>query len=397
MKLKLTKPAMNSQTFVCNNHPTINHTGNPRKTQHLQLVSLKSYLQLVSLRVRLGLYPPLGVFLPPGVNQRVTQHKLELELVGKLESLKNRLLKRHNQNLVYREPEDPRILGRPNKVECRRMRLGVSEHNSSDLKLSNVYVKLYPQDTLGFKFKCKNEFEVFRAFTKTSQSKNFNTSVWSYANLSFFHKQGSTLTGFKKLLFNRVSAHKGVLVPAYNRRKYGRSHGLLIQNECAKLSKTFGYISLKTLNFWLAQTLACTYGEQVFNKSKQKHLKNETKPCKTPSSKFNETLNFLSSNKVGTKGSPLAKFTFALETQSEILLWKAQISRSFYQAKQFLTHQKGCASEVKPVVALWLKLKFVEKTGVFKPSVRNLIDVGLNQMTIKTKRWVQPGHAVRSV
>lgn len=68
-------------------------------------------------------------------------------------------------------------------------------------------------------------------------------------------KSCTSITGFKKAVYNALKVSNAQLVPAYNRRKHKLSHINLITNQINRLSKTFGYISTNKINAWIGLTL----------------------------------------------------------------------------------------------------------------------------------------------
>jgi hypothetical protein len=61
-----------------------------------------------------------------------------------------------------------------------------------------------------------------------------------------FFQCRSSMTGFKKTIYNRAKLVRNQLYPSYNRRKYHISHYNQIQKQCT-LSRTYGYLSQKKL------------------------------------------------------------------------------------------------------------------------------------------------------
>jgi hypothetical protein len=62
-----------------------------------------------------------------------------------------------------------------------------------------------------------------------------------------FFQCRSSMTGFKKTIYNRAKLVRNQLYPSYNRRKYHISHYNQIQKQCTQLSRTYGYLSQKKL------------------------------------------------------------------------------------------------------------------------------------------------------
>jgi hypothetical protein len=80
-------------------------------------------------------------------------------------------------------------------------------------------------------------------------------------------KGAACLSGFKKSLFNRIHVNNYRLEPIYNRRKHGISHYILLNNQYAKLSKSFGYLSKRKIDFFIGKTLKKTYNSLTDFKS----------------------------------------------------------------------------------------------------------------------------------
>lgn len=72
-------------------------------------------------------------------------------------------------------------------------------------------------------------------------------------------KRQSRLSGFKKSLYNRILLRNHRLEPNYNRRKHSISHYMVIHNQYRKLGKTFGYLSMHLIDFFIASALKNSY------------------------------------------------------------------------------------------------------------------------------------------
>lgn len=81
---------------------------------------------------------------------------------------------------------------------------------------------------------------------KGDQGPNFHAE---YNNL---FQSRSSMTGFKKALYNRAKLVRNQLFPSYNRRKYHISHYNQIKKQCTRLSRTYGYLSQKKINHFIA-------------------------------------------------------------------------------------------------------------------------------------------------
>jgi hypothetical protein len=62
----------------------------------------------------------------------------------------------------------------------------------------------------------------------------------------------SSMTGFKKAIYNRAKLVRNQLYPSYNRRKYNVNHYNMIKKQCTRLSRTYGYLSQKKINHFIA-------------------------------------------------------------------------------------------------------------------------------------------------
>lgn len=88
-------------------------------------------------------------------------------------------------------------------------------------------------------------------------------------------KACSSLSGFKKSLFNRVKIANYRLEPMYNRRKHSISHYVLLKNQYSKLSKSLGYIKKKKMDYLIGITLKKTFSTYTqtltYSKINEKH------------------------------------------------------------------------------------------------------------------------------
>lgn len=71
-------------------------------------------------------------------------------------------------------------------------------------------------------------------------------------------KSSSTVTGFKKLMYNFVKLNQNQLQPSYNRRKYSHSHYNQTLKECTRLNRTYAYLSKPTIKNYCAFTIKPT-------------------------------------------------------------------------------------------------------------------------------------------
>lgn len=174
------------------------------------------------------------------------------------------------------------------------------------------------------------------------------------------------LSAFKKCLFNRVSAANNILMPGYNRRKHGISHGLLINNPLRQLSKTFGYMSRKYINFNLSYVLSTIYGSYAkqtkthfcghanfkyvnrFNYSGFENANNYAKffdilinrdLLNNHEKKFKTINNVVKTNLKVEKAVKF--FVHVNETRTSVLLWRIQGCKTVYHALHWLNANRS--------------------------------------------------------
>jgi hypothetical protein len=71
-------------------------------------------------------------------------------------------------------------------------------------------------------------------------------------------KPSSTVTGFKKLMYNFVKLSQNQLQPSYNRRKYNHSHYNQTLKERTRLNRTYAYLPRSTIKNYCAFTVKLT-------------------------------------------------------------------------------------------------------------------------------------------
>nr|YP_025773.1 ribosomal protein S4 [Tupiella akineta]AAQ18732.1 ribosomal protein S4 [Tupiella akineta] len=71
-------------------------------------------------------------------------------------------------------------------------------------------------------------------------------------------KPSTTVTGFKKLMYNFVKLSQNQLQPSYNRRKYNHTHYNQTLKERTRLSRTYVYLSKPTIKNYCAFTIKPT-------------------------------------------------------------------------------------------------------------------------------------------
>lgn len=177
---------------------------------------------------------------------------------------------------------------------------------------------------------------------------NLNQTMVSEANYSISDVTIAGLSAVKKLLLNRVCAVNNVLVPAYNRRSHSTSHTNAVTYQHRKVSKTFGYIAKKTLRFWIGLVLATCYGETttMTNLVNTPYKPNNLSFAlhSAHKSKHND-LDF-GQAKVVSEGlrlnlcqKPTILLADAIETRAAVLLWRTQICKSVFHARQVINHE----------------------------------------------------------
>ena len=182
------------------------------------------------------------------------------------------------------------------------------------------------------------------------------------------------LSGFKKLLFNRVCAINNVLVPAYNRRTHSINHTNTVLNQLRKLSRTFGYISENTLGFWLASLLSVCYDVtgkhdlltaklQFKNDVKTEFLAVQTKYANGKTQSKHKLNNKQALN---TSKKSCALLINAIETRTDHLFWRAHMCKSVYHAKQTVNHRKFKFVKLNKQTALNPVIKYINKTNYFQ-------------------------------
>lgn len=130
-------------------------------------------------------------------------------------------------------------------------------------------------------------------------------------------KGASTIAGFKKVLYNKILVQDRRLKPAYNRRKHNISNYMVVQNQLARLDKTFVYLGKKKLASMIALVLKSAYckGTPVETRAKiKKH------------SYFN--------NKLSIREKAIPALISIIEGQDTFLLWRNQFRSSLTKSRQ---------------------------------------------------------------
>lgn len=114
-------------------------------------------------------------------------------------------------------------------------------------------------------------------------------------------KTATTVTGFKKFLYNSVKVSQNQLYPGYNRRKYNHSHYNQILKENTRLNRVYAYLS---------KTHVLNYSASALKTS---HLKNRP------------TLQIYN--------RPIPRMVSFLESRLDVLLWRNQFTGSIQSAR----------------------------------------------------------------
>lgn len=185
------------------------------------------------------------------------------------------------------------------------------------------------------------------------------------------------LSAVKKLLLNRVCAINNVLVPSYNRRTHSISHTNSVINQNRKVSKTFGYIARKTLRFWIGLALAACYGSPVTNfantrlKPKISNSKDPKDPKDGGYSKGTIECSLLNDSCLNLYQKPTVLLMNTIETRAAVLLWRTQMCKSLFHAKQVINHQGfQWIKQNSPLESFRLSLKYSHSHSYVKKSVK---------------------------
>lgn len=119
----------------------------------------------------------------------------------------------------------------------------------------------------------------------------------------------SSMTGFKKAIYNRVKLSNNLLSPAYNRRKYNHSHYNQIEKQCTRLSRTYGYLSRKKITHFISSSLV---------------------------NKYNHNFDSFFKSQTLTHDRTSVKMLQLLESQLCVLMYRSLFSKSIPMARQQL-------------------------------------------------------------
>jgi hypothetical protein len=160
-------------------------------------------------------------------------------------------------------------------------------------------------------------FNILQKFTSLLLKRNVSLVRGAYPFICGGLKGGSTISGFKKVLYNKILVRDRRLKPAYNRRKHNVSHYMVIQNQLARLDKTFVYLGKNKLANMTSLVLKTTYpgNSPAFHWAKTKKHKY-----------FN--------NKPPIRGKAIPKLVSIIEGQVTLLLWRNQFNGSLTKSRQ---------------------------------------------------------------
>ena len=171
--------------------------------------------------------------------------------------------------------------------------------------LRNIFLKVNPF------------FSILQKFTSLLLKRNTYLVRCAYPFIYGGLTGASTIGGFKKVLYNKILVQDRRLKPAYNRRKHNISHYMVIQNQLARLNKTFVYLGKNKLTNMIGLILKSTYPmiSPTFN-----WVRTKKHNC------FN--------NKLATRGKAIPKLVSTIEGQVTLLLWRNQFSGSLTKSRQ---------------------------------------------------------------
>jgi hypothetical protein len=164
--------------------------------------------------------------------------------------------------------------------------------------------------------KIKPLFNVLQKFTDLLLKKNIYLIRETYPFICAGLKGTSTIGGFKKVLYNKILVQDRRLKPTYNRRKHNITHYMVVQNQFAKLDKTFVYLGKNILDNIMGVVLKTAYSTVP--------LKVRIKTKKH--SYFN--------NKLSIRAKAIPNLVSIIEGQIYLLLWRNQFNGSLTKSRQ---------------------------------------------------------------
>jgi len=191
------------------------------------------------------------------------------------------------------------------------------------------------------------------------QSKKRFNSNWTIKRVirPLFKRPDSTLSGFKKKLFQGIIIHDGELFPILRRRKHKITYGLTFNHPLQMLSKIFGNLRTAHFKWHIATSIEAAF--------KSRHI-------------TRNGINFINL-KAKTACFRLAD---AIETQTDILLYRNLHTFSLPKTRQELKHRRLTDSSDLYIraYAYFSKVKVKKYHQIF--GAENLI-------------WLNPGEILR--
>ena len=179
------------------------------------------------------------------------------------------------------------------------------------------YTNLISQGVRSFFLKIRPFLNILQKFTGLLLKKNAHLIRETYPLIYAGLKGASTIGGFKKVLYNKVSVQDRRLKPIYNRRKHNISHYMVVQNQFSRLDKVFFYLGKSKLTSIIGLVLKTAYYviPRCFSWTKAKKHN-----C------FN--------NKLSARARAIPNLVSIIEGQVTLLLWRNQFSTSLTKSRQ---------------------------------------------------------------
>lgn len=206
-------------------------------------------------------------------------------------------------------------------------------------------------------FKIKPFFNILQKFTSLLLKRNVYLVRGAYPFIYGGLKGASTIGGFKKVLYNKVLVQDRRLKPAYNRRKHNISHYMVIQNQFARLDKTFVYLGKNKLANMIGLVLKTTYpmifpafnwvGKQSLQTFKTEGFEPLTlKRVSGKRGKDKNGMNYFNSRPL-IRGKTIPTLVSIIEGQVTLLLWRNQFNGSLTKSRQ--DHRQNVLQSLKIV------------------------------------------------
>lgn len=179
---------------------------------------------------------------------------------------------------------------------------------------------------------------------------------------------GSTVSGFKKLLYHQVMARGYMLYPGFNRRKHNHSYAMVVNNHQVRLGKMYSYLSKNRISAYIGLALKAAWSNiaVVGGDTSWRHNPGKKSLRKT-------ALPFL----VGV-----------IESDSALLLLRCQHRFFLRTSRQYVTHS-GWNHKKQSIPRTERHLSFGDTF------VRHKAILGLNIRT-NQKRWHTHGSVLRT-